>query len=283
MNARVTVQGERQITANERTYAKQVLVLKHLQLRAYVVVGGFLLAMACLLIAALPFVLSRGGVPATLFVGIPTIGIGIYAGRGVGRQGLRKRAVLGDTVCTVKGPVTYITHRVKNSRAEEFFVGDITLWLPPFTSLLSFVANEKNGYRETELDVIFIETRSKQKAGGESVDTNKEALVVYLADYIDIDTVFNRHGRHYLIRESISTFAGVISCIVIGASGYLYFFPTEQWLQTGFMVLFLALLADFAIVALGCYLINKLYLAVRKRLDPNFRPSSYGERLAGKA
>ncbi|MES1940032.1 hypothetical protein T5B8_07303 [Salinisphaera sp. T5B8] len=283
MNARVTVQGERQITANEQAYAKQVLVLKNLQLRAYVLIGGFLLGLGCLLIAALPFGLSRGAILAILFVGIPTVGLTLYAGRGIGNQGLRKRAVLGNTVCTVKGPVTYITHRVKNSRAEEFFVGDVTLWLPPFTSLLSFVATEKNGYRETELDVIFIETRSKQKAGGESVDTNKEAVVLYLADYIDIDTVFNRHGRYYLIRESISMFAGTISCIVIGALGYLYFFPTDKWLQTGFMVLFLAILADFAIVALGCYLINKLYLAVRKRLDPNFRPSSYGERLAGKA
>ena len=90
-------------------------------------------------------------------------------------------------------------------------------------------------------------------------------------------------GRHYMIRESISTFAGTISCIVIGASGYLYFFPPEQWPQTSFMALFLAMVADFAIVGLGCYLINKLYLAVRKRLDPNFRPSSYADRLAGKA
>ncbi|MES1948172.1 hypothetical protein C84B14_12513 [Salinisphaera sp. C84B14] len=283
MDTRVTVQGERKITANEQAYAKQVLALKKLQLRAYVLIGGFLLALACLLIAALPFGLARGGILAILFVGIPTIGLTLYAGRGIGNQGLRKRAALGNTVCTVKGPVTYITHRVKNSRAEEFFVGDITLWLPPSTSLLPFVATEKNGYRETELDVIFIETRSKQKTGGASVAPHKEALVVYLADYIDIHTVFNRHGRHYLIRESISTFAGTIGCIVIGALGYLYFFPTEQWLQTGLMVLFLALLADFAIVALGCYLINKLYLAVRKRLDPNFRPSSYGERLAGKA
>ncbi|WFF41513.1 hypothetical protein EVC62_08345 [Salinicola endophyticus] len=282
MDGGVNVQSEREIKANELTYTKQVLVLKRIELHAYVLIGAVFLAMAGMLIPVLLFGVSRASILTVLLLGVPLVGLCFYVGRGIGRQGHKKKAVLDDKVCSLKGPVTYVTHHVGNAKGEEFFIGDITLRLPPATSLVIFVANEQNGYRETELDVVFIETSSKQTPDSESSVTKKEAIVVYLEDYIDIDTALTRHGQHYFIRECLSIFGVTVFCLAIGFLGFLYAFPKERLLETNPLLLLLAALTDIAIVALGCYLIKKLYVTVRQCINPYYKPSTYCERLSGK-
>ncbi|WP_129141776.1 hypothetical protein [Modicisalibacter coralii] len=257
-------------------------MLKRIELRAYMLIGAFFLAMAGALIPVLVFGLSRASILAILLLGVPLVGLCFYVGKGIGGQGRKKKAVLDGKVFSLKGPVTYVTHHVGGAQDQEFFIGDIMLRLPPATSPIAFAASEQNGYRETELDVVFIETRAKQTPNGEGGDTKREAVVVYLEDYIDIDTVLSRHGRHYLIWECVSMLVVTVFCLAVGLLGFLYVFPTERLRETNLLVLLLAALTDIVIVALGCYLIKKLYVAVRQCLDPHYRPSTYSERLSGK-